>query len=111
MPVIFIDPNDENEISTIHIAERLESSLLLAKENVEDMELNILFMVESRLPSGKIVGQPYLDINNPLQLSCKDNPELAKAMQVIQKAIREGRYKQIITPKEVVEPSEPFLPM
>lgn len=95
MPVIVTDSDD---ISSIHTAERLEINLAIAKETVEDMTLKIYFNVETKLGK-KSIGQPYWD-STPLELTCKDNPELAEAMQVIQRAIGHYRYLQLTTPPE-----------
>jgi hypothetical protein len=97
---------DSDSISTIHRAVRLQSELSEAGENVESMTLQIFFEIENQLPSGKIIGQPYWDLGNPLLLICKDDPELAEAMQIIQRKIGEGRYKQITASPEIPEPVE-----
>lgn len=86
---------DSDNISSVHLAVRLQSELGEAQEDVNRMVLRIYFQIESQLSSGKTIGQPYWDLENPLLLTCKDDPELAKAMQVIQQKIGEGRYKQI----------------
>lgn len=86
---------DSDKISSVHRAVRLQSELGEAGEDVASMVLQIFFEIENQLSSGKIIGQPYWDLANPLLLTCKDDPELAEAMQVIQQKIGEGRYKQI----------------
>ena len=96
MPIITTDP--DGNISTFHRAVRLESELGESKENVELMTLRIIFEIENQLPSGKEIGQSYWDLENPLLLTCKDDPELAEAMQVIQRKIGAGRYAQITAP-------------
>jgi hypothetical protein len=90
-------------ITEIHTSERLEINLLSAKEIVENMRMRIWFNVETRLPNGKTVGQPYWDSQRILELSCEHDPELANAMRVIQQKIGEARYKQITTPPEISE--------
>lgn len=94
---------DSDNISTIHTAERLQINLLPAKENVEEMYIEVFFIIETRLPpkngetNGKTIGFPYWD-NKPLILNCKNNPELTQAMLVIQNAIGANRYLQLTTP-------------
>lgn len=55
--------------------------MLLANEVVENMELAIRFLVETRLSDGQIIGQPYWDA------------------------------QPIMTSKEIIEPPEQILPM
>ena len=95
MPVVF---EKSNNISEVHISERLEINLLSAGENVKKMKMRIWFNVENRLSSGELIGQFYWDDQRILELSCEDDLELANAMQVIQQKIGEARYKQIIAP-------------
>ena len=89
---------DSDNISTIHRAVRLQSELGESGEDVKLMLLQIFFEIENQLPSGKTIGQPYWDLQNPLLLTCKDDPELAEAMKVIQRKIGEGRYAQMTAP-------------
>lgn len=95
---------DSDGISTIHTAERLEINLLtadkVADKAVEDMVVKVYFNVITKLPSGKEIGQEYWD-SIPLKLDCKNNPQLAEAMRVMQQAIGAGRYAQITTPVPV----------
>ncbi len=102
MPII---TTDSDNILTVHTAERLQINLLAAKENVEEMYIEVFFIVETRLPNGKNVGFPYWD-SKPLILNCKGNEELTNAMTVIQNAIGYYRYSQLTTPKEEIESSE-----
>ena len=98
MPVIV---TDSDGISSIHTAERLEINLLTADEIsdkiVTDMVLQIYFNVITKLPNGKEVGQKYWD-EKPLRLDCKNNPQVAEAMRVIQQAIGQARYAQMTAP-------------
>ncbi|MEG4273796.1 MULTISPECIES: hypothetical protein [unclassified Microcoleus] len=61
------------------------------------MVIEVFFIIETQLSNGKPVGFSHWD-GTPLILTCKDNPELAEAMRVIQHAIGVGRYQQITTP-------------
>lgn len=106
MPIILTDLDN---ISTIHTAERLQINLLTAKENVEEMYIEVFFIIETQLPNGKTIGFPYWD-NQPLILNCKNNPELTQAMTVIQNAIGVNRYLQLTTPPTIPEPIEPLIP-
>jgi hypothetical protein len=106
MPII---TQDLNNISTIHTAERLQINLLTAKENVEEMYIEVFFIIETQLPNGKVIGFPHRD-NKPLILNCKNDEELTQAMLVIQNRIGVNRYLQLTTPKEEVEPLEPLIP-
>lgn len=104
MPIILID-NDN--VSTIHTAERLQINLLTAKENVEEMYIEVFFIIETQLASGKTIGFPHWD-TKPLILNCKGDEELTQAMIVIQNRIGLNRYLELTTAKEsTVEPSEP----
>lgn len=94
MPIVL---TDSDNISIIHTAERLQINLLPAKESVREMVIEVFFIIETQLPNGKPVGFPHWD-GAPLILTCKDNPELAEAMRVIQQAIGQGRYLQITAP-------------
>lgn len=89
---------DDDGIQTVHISERLEIQLLAAEEIVEKMKIRVWFNIETRLPNGKLLGQPYWDSQNPLELSCENNPELEAAMKVIQQAIGYYRYLQLTAP-------------
>lgn len=92
---------DSDNISTIHIAERLQINLLTAKENVEEMDIEVFFTIETQLPNGKTIGFPYWD-SKPLIINCKGNEELTNAMTVIQNAIGLNRYKELTTPKPII---------
>ena len=96
-----VSVTDSDGITTIHIAERLEINLLAVDEvsdkMITDMELQVYFNVITKLASGKEVGQKYWD-KKPLKLDCKNNPQVAEAMRVIQQAIGAGRYAQITAP-------------
>ena len=88
--------------SSIHTAERLQIDLSTPDEitddkEVTDMTVEVYFNVITKLPSGKEIGQEYWD-NVPLKLDCKNNPQLAEAMRVMQQAIGAGRYAQMIAP-------------
>lgn len=98
MPIIITDPDN---ISTIHTAERLQINLLPAKENVEEMYIEIFFIIETQLPNGKTIGVPYWD-NKPLIINCKGNEELTNAMTVIQNAIGINRYIELTTPPQQI---------
>ena len=89
---------DTDGVSSIHTAERLEIDLIIAAEVVEKMKLKIYFNIETQLPSGRLVGQPYFDRNNPLILDCENDLELAEAMRVIQRKIGQARYAQMTAP-------------
>ena len=105
MPVIVTDSDD---VSTIHTAERLQINLLTAKENVEEMYLEIFFIVETQLPNGKTIGFPHWD-SKPLILNCKGNVELTQAMTVIQNNIGLSRYLELNTPQNLDLPlTEPI---
>ena len=107
MPVII---TDSDNISTIHTAERLQINLLVANENVEEMYLEIFFIIETRLPNGKTIGFPHWD-NKPLILNCKGNAELTQAMTVIQNNIGLNRYLELTTPQNPnLPPTEPIAP-
>ena len=84
-------------ISTIHTAERLEINLKGVNEVVQLMEITAYFDVKTELPSGEEVGREYWD-SVPLKFTCKNDPELAEAMQVIQRKIGQGRYQQMTAP-------------
>ena len=93
---------DLDGISSIHTAERLQIDLSIPDETIDDKEVTdmtveVYFNVTTRLPSGKEIGQKYWD-NVPLKLDCKNNPQLAEAMRVMQQAIGAGRYAQMIAP-------------
>ena len=94
MPVII---TDSDGISSIHTAERLEINLKGTNEIVQLMEIKAYFDVKTELPSGKEVGQEYWD-SVPLKFTCENDPELAEAMQVIQRKIGQERYQQMTTP-------------
>lgn len=106
MPII---TTDSDNISTIHTTERLQINLLTAKENVEEMYIEVFFIIETQLPNGKTIGFPYWD-NKPLILNCKNDPELTQAMLVIQNAIGVNRYVQLTTTPTIPEPIEPLIP-
>lgn len=106
MPIII---TDQDNISTVHTAERLQINLATANENVDDMTIEVFFTVESKLPNGKTVGLPYWD-NQPLIISCKGDKELTDAMKVIQTSIGNYRYKQLTTPKPIPEPPKLGVP-
>ena len=84
-------------ISTIHTAERLEINLKGVNEVVQLMEITAYFDVKTELPSGEEVGREYWD-SVPLKFTCKNDPELAEAMQVIQRKIGQERYQQMTAP-------------
>lgn len=96
MPIII---TDSDSISTIHTAERLQINLLSAKENVEEMFIEVFFIVETQLANGKTIGFPYWD-NKPLILNCKNDEELTQAMLVIQNKIGVSRYLELTTPMD-----------
>ena len=102
---------DSDGITTIYTAERLQINLLTAKENVEEMYLEIFFIIETQLSNGKTIGFPHWD-NKPLILNCKGNAELTQAMTVIQNNIGLNRYLELTTPKPVINspPTEPIAP-
>lgn len=102
MPIII---TDSDNVSTVHTAERLQINLLSANENVEEMYLEIFFIIETKLPSGKTIGFPHWDTDQPLIINCKGNAELTQAMTTIQNAIGLNRYLQLTTPKPIVEPT------
>ena len=107
MPVII---TDSDNISTIHTAERLQINLLVANENVEEMYLEIFFIIETQLSNGKTIGFPHWD-SKPLILNCKGNVELTQAMTVIQNNIGLNRYLELTTPKNLnLPPTEPIAP-
>ena len=107
MPIII---TDSDNVSTIHTAERLQINLLTAKENVEEMYLEIFFILETQLPNGKTIGFPHWD-NKPLILNCKGNAELTQAMTVIQNNIGLNRYLELTTPQNLDLPfTEPIAP-
>ncbi|MDP8935624.1 MAG: hypothetical protein M3N42_16165 [Cyanobacteriota bacterium] len=95
---------DLDDVTTVHIPDRIEVDLTQAEGDVESLELKIHFKIKTILPSGKVVGEPYLDTAKPLLLNCRGNAELTAAMKVIQQAIGVGRYQQITAP-----PPEPIL--
>ena len=103
MPVTITDLEG---ISSVYTAERLQINLLTAKENVEEMYLEVFFIIETQLPNGKTIGFPHWD-NKPLILNCKGNAELTQAMTVIQNNIGLSRYLELTTPKPVVTSSTP----
>ncbi|MEG4484861.1 hypothetical protein [Microcoleus sp. D2_18a_B4] len=88
---------DTDDVTTEHIPDRLEVNLIQAAGNIQDLELKIYFKVKTTLPSGKVVGEPYLDQTNPLLLNCQGDEKLTQAMLIIQRAIGQGRYTQITT--------------
>ena len=88
---------NSNGISTTHTAERLEINLKDTNGVVELMEIKAYFDVKTELPSGEEVGREYWD-SVPLKFTCENDPELAEAMQVIQRKIGAGRYAQITAP-------------
>jgi hypothetical protein len=96
MPIII---KDSDNISTTHTAERLQINLLTAKEDVEEMYIEVFFIIETQLPNGKTIGFPYWD-SKPLILNCKGNEELTQAMTIIQNNIGLSRYLELTTPKE-----------
>lgn len=98
MPII---TTDSDNISTIHTAERLQINLLTAKENVEEMYIEVFFIIETQLPNGKTIGFPYWD-NKLLILNCKGNKELTQAMTAIQNTIGLSRYLELTAPKEEI---------
>ena len=100
---------DSDSISTIHTAERLQINLLTAKENVEEMYLEVFFIIETQLPNGKIIGFPHWD-NKPLILNCKGNAELTQAMTIIQNNIGLNRYLELTTPDPITIPPDPIPP-
>lgn len=87
--------NEEDNITTVHIPDRLEVSLIESDGDVEKLKLKTYFQVKTILPNGKTIGKPYLDTNKPLFIDCKGNVELTQALIVIQKAIANERYKQM----------------
>jgi hypothetical protein len=105
MPIII---TDSDNICSVHTASRLQINLDIAKEIVEEMVMEVFFTIETQLPNGRTVGQPYWDIE-PLRLTCKGNPTLTEAMRVIQEAIGMQRYLQLTTPKPIEEFKEPFI--
>jgi len=92
---------DSDNISTLHTTERLQANLAAAKEIVEDIIIEVYFTVETRLPSGKLAGQPYWD-SEPLRISCKGNAKLTEAMKTIQEAIGVERNKQQLAKKPII---------
>ena len=92
---------DSDGIQEVHISERLEIDLLSAEEDIKKMTMRIWFNVETRLPSGKPIGQPYWDSQRVLELSCENDPELEAAMTIIQTRIGQKRYEQITAPPEI----------
>lgn len=98
MPIIL---TDSDNISTVHTAERLQINLLTANENVEEMIMEVYFLIETKLANGKVIGFPHWD-SEPLKISCKNNPELTNAMLVIQNAIGVNRYLQITAPPPLI---------
>lgn len=107
MPIIL---TDLDKISTVHTAERLQINLLTANENVEEMFIEVFFVIETKLPNGKAIGFPHWDTDQPLIINCKGNEELTQAMTVIQNAIGLNRYLQLTTPKTIDEPKDPIIP-
>ena len=97
-----IKTTDSDNISTLHTAERLQINLLTAKEDVNEMYIEVFFIIETQLPSGKTIGFPYWD-NQPLIINCKGNEELTKAMTVIQNTIGLYRYLELTNPKTTKE--------
>lgn len=102
MPITIIDSDN---VSTIHTAERLQINLLTAKENVEEMYIEVFFIIETQLANGKTIGFPHWD-SKPLILNCKEDEELTQAMLVIQNRIGVHRYLELTTPT----PEEPIIP-
>jgi hypothetical protein len=94
MPIII---TDSDKISTVHTAERLQINLAQAKEDVEQMFIEVFFTIETKLPNGRVVGYPYWD-NQAVRINCKGNPELTEAMKIIQNAIGITRYQQLTEP-------------
>ena len=96
-----IKVTDSDGISTIHTPERLQINLLtiggVAEPTVTQMVIEVHFNVKTELLSGKEVGQEYWD-SVPLKLTCENDPELAEAMQVIQRKIGQERYQQMTAP-------------
>jgi len=91
---------DSDNISTLHTTERLQVNLAAAKEIIEDIIIEVYFTVETRLPSGKLVGQPYWD-SEPIKINCRGNVKLTEAMRTIQEAIGIERNKQQLAKKPV----------
>ena len=107
MPILI---TDSEGVSTIHTAERLQINLLTAKENVEEMYLEVFFIIETQLSNGKIIGFPHWD-SKPLILNCKGNAELTQAMVIIQNNIGLSRYLELTTPQNLDLPlTEPIAP-
>lgn len=100
-----ISIQDSDGVMSIHIPDRLEADLTKGDGVVENMKLVIYFKIKTILPSGKVVGEPYLDFGNPLLLNCKGNPELTQAMLVIQQAIGKGRNEQVLAQTQIPEPT------
>lgn len=103
MPIII---TDSDNVSTIHTAERLQINLLPAKENVEEMYIEVFFIIETQLSNEKNIGFPHWD-NKPLIINCRGDEELTQAMLVIQNRIGLHRYIELTTPNTIEEPSEP----
>ena len=107
MPIIL---TDSDNISTTHTAERLQINLLTANENVEEMYIEVFFIIETQLSNGKTIGFPHWD-NKPLILNCKGNAELTQAMTVIQNNIGLSRYLELTTSQNSdLPPTEPIAP-
>jgi len=93
---------DSDNITSVHTAERLQINLLSAGEDVEKMFIEVFFIIETQLPSGKTIGFHHWD-HKPLIINCKGNKELTQAMTVIQNAIGLNRYIELTTSKEETE--------
>jgi hypothetical protein len=92
MPVTI---TDSDNILTTHTPERIQANLINSKGVIEDILLEVYFMVDTKLANGKSLGQPYWD-GEPLRLNCRGNPKLIEAMKLIQEAINGERNKQIL---------------
>lgn len=92
---------DENGITNLHVADKLEIDLAPAKEQVKSMKVKIYFKIFTVLPNGKIIGEPYFDHAKPLEFTCENNPDLESAMLLIQQTIGRKRYEQLTTPVEI----------
>jgi len=99
-------PISEDDVTSLHVADRLQINLAQAEEDVEKMELEVFFKIFTVLPNGKVVGEPYLDTAKPLRFTCKNNPELKAAMELIQQTIGEKRYEQLTAQPEIPPPSQ-----
>ena len=99
---------ESDNISTIYTTERLQINLLTTKEDVEEMNIEVFFIIETQLANKKTIGFPYWN-SKPLIINCKGNEELTNAMTVIQNTIGVNRYIQLATPS-IIEPSESIIP-